>query len=153
MIRNATLRILALCLALAPVSVAAEIRNLPVPATTILANETITAGMVVQRQFRVTATSTMGIATSRDQLTGKQARRRLVAGKPIPMSALQMPLAVKRGAGAPAVYATGGITISAYLVALQDGAAGDVITARNPETGIAVRVSVQPDGSLRVADP
>ncbi len=94
----------------------------------------------------------MGFATSRDQLEGKQATRRLVAGKPIALNALQMPMAVQRGAGVPASYTGNGISISTILVALQDGAAGDVITARNPQTGVVVRASVTADGSLTVAD-
>ena len=152
MIRTVTLRSLVLCFALAADTATAEIRSLPVPAATILASDMITAGMVTDRQFRVTATSTAGFATNREQLMGRQARRRLVAGKPIPLNALQMPTAVKRGAGVPAVYADGGISISTSLVALQDGAAGDVITARNPQTGVVVRASVNADGSLNGAD-
>ena len=128
----------------------ADIRELPVPTITIYPNDIITIGSVTQRRFRVTSTSLVGFATDRSSIIGRQARRRLVAGKPIPLSAFGAAIAVRRGASVSAAYLEDGFSISASLVALQDGVAGDEIEARNGGTGVVVRATVQADGSLRV---
>ncbi len=144
---------MALALTVLPYPAAAELRGLPVPAATIHANDTITMSMVTDRQFRVTPTSLAGYATSRGQMIGMQARRRLIAGRPVPLAALKIPTAVKRGASVSATYTDEGVSIATFLIALQDGAAGDVITARNPATGAVIRASVNADGSLNVGEP
>ena len=129
----------------------ADVRELPVPTATIYPNDIITGSLLAERWFRVTSTSVAGFATDRTGLIGKQARRRLVAGKPVPLSALGTPVAVRRGAIVSAGYSEPGFSISVSLVAMQDGTAGDVITAKNAATGALVRAVVQSDGSLLVA--
>ena len=130
---------------------ASEVRELPVPAATIYPNDLITNALITERRFHVTVKSVVGYATDRGDLVGKQARRRLVAGKPIPLSAITIPLAVKRGAMVAATYNEDGFAISGSLIALQDGAEGDVIDARNSSTGVVVRATVRGDGTLAVA--
>ena len=130
---------------------AGDIRDLPVPAITIYPNDIITSGSIIQRRFRVTSTSIIGFATDSASIIGTQARRRLVAGRPIPLAAFGVPIAVRRGANVLANYMEEGFSITAALTALQDGMAGDVIEARNNGTGVVVRATVQVDGTLRVA--
>jgi flagellar basal body P-ring formation protein FlgA len=138
-------------LATAAVSPAkAEIRDLPVPSATIYPDDVISESQIVARRFRVTPTSTNGYVTDMAQIIGKQARRRLIAGKPIPVAALSSPFAVRRGGLVTATYAEDGFSISTTLVALTDGVSGDVIQARNPETGIVIQVAVNSDGSVSV---
>jgi flagellar basal body P-ring formation protein FlgA len=134
-------------------AVAAEIRDLPVPAATILPNTIITVAQIRPRSFRVTSTSVAGFATVESEILGKQARRRLIAGKPIPLASLTLPFAIRRGTIAAALYHDEGFTISISLVALADGAAGDMIEARNIETGTVVLARVRADGSLTVESP
>jgi flagella basal body P-ring formation protein FlgA len=129
----------------------AEIRGLPVPAATIYPGDTISSALLVERQFRVTAASIAGIATNRAVVIGKQPRRRLLAGKPIPLAALGAPVVVRRGAAVSASYMDLGLSISASLVALRDGVAGDMIDARNAASGVIVRAVVRPDGTLQVS--
>lgn len=129
---------------------AAGIRELPVPAVTIHQNSIISESAVSERQFHTSPASLAGIALSREQIVGKQARRRLVAGKPIPLSALGEPIAVRRGQIVTTVYSEDGIAISASAVALQDGAEGEAITARNSASGTIVEGVVKKDGSLQV---
>ncbi len=126
------------------------IRDLPVPNATIYPETVITDSQIVPRSFHVTDTSTNGFVTDMDQVIGKQARRRLIAGKPIPLSAISAPFAVRRGGIVTATYEEEGFSISTTLIALSDGVAGDVIQARNPETGIVLPVAVQDDGSVAV---
>ena len=128
----------------------AEIRDLPVPSVTIYPNDIISGSLLIERRFRVTSTSVVGFATNRASIIGMQSRRRLSAGKPIPLAALGIPVAVRRGATVSASYSELGFSISASLIALQDGAAGDVIDARNTSSGVLVRALVRPDGTLQV---
>ena len=126
------------------------VRELPVPRVTINAKEVITPDSITARQFRTTEASIRGIALMPGDVVGLEARRRLVAGKPIPLSALRRPLLISRGQRVEARFQGGGFAISGLLVALEEGAAGDTIPARNPDTGIVVRASVAADGTLRV---
>jgi flagella basal body P-ring formation protein FlgA len=133
-------------------TVSAEIRELPVPATTIYPDTTITGTAVKNRSFRVTATSIAGFATDQIQVVGMQTRTRLTAGKPIRLSSLTKPVAIRRGKIVSAVYEDAGFSISVSLLALQDGIAGDTIEARNTTTGVVVQATVLSSGTLLVGE-
>jgi flagella basal body P-ring formation protein FlgA len=141
-----------LLLACSSASAGADVRALPVPAATIYPNDIITNAFVTERRFRVTERSVAGFATRRSELVGMQARRRLLAGKPVPLAALGMAQIVKRGAIVSAHYDGEGLSILTTLIALQDGAEGDLIDARNSESGVVVRAMVRGDGSLTVTE-
>lgn len=128
----------------------AGIRLLPVPSATISAGEIVSASDLTERKFQTTPRSLSGIATEAGEITGKQARRRLLAGRPVPLSALTRPLSVRRGAKVNASYQDAGLSISTQVMALEDGAAGDTIDTRNLATGALVRAEVLQDGSLAV---
>lgn len=129
---------------------AGTIRTLPVPAETIYPGQAITAAQLTGRKFQTTANSLNGIATDESEITGQEALRRLPAGKPIPLSALHAAMTVKRGATAVASYDDAGLSISMPVTILQDGAAGDVIDARNMSTGALIKVVVLADGGVKV---
>lgn len=123
-------------------------RDLPVPAQTIYPNEIISEAKLVTRRFMTTDHSVLGYVTASAEIIGKQARRRLAAGKPILLSAFSEPVVIRRGALVTAAYNEDGFSISTTLVALQDGVAGDVIEARNGSSGIVIKAVVKPDGTL-----
>jgi flagella basal body P-ring formation protein FlgA len=127
------------------------IRLLPVPSATIGAGQIIGSDDVSERRFKTTPRSLSGIATEKDDITGKMARRPLQAGRPIPLSALMKPLSVRRGSKVTATFAEAGLSISIQLTALEDGAIGDVITARNVSTGATVQATVIAAGQLAVS--
>ena len=126
------------------------IRLLPVPASTILAGQVISPGDLTQRKFQTTPRSLSGVATESNEITGKEARRRLLAGRPIPLSALAKPLAVKRGSKVTASYVEAGLSISTQLLALEDGGVGDMISLRNTSTGMIVSAEILVDGGIAV---
>lgn len=130
---------------------AANIRSLPVPLVTIYPGQPITASQLGERQFRTTATSLNGIATEFAEVTGREARRRLPVGKPIPLSVLQTPMAVRRGTTALVTYRENGVSISMPVTILQDGTVGAIIDARNMTTGAVIRVIVMAGGGVQVA--
>ena len=73
-----------------------------------------------------------------------------VAGKPIALSALKQPDAVTRGKPARAHFRAGGLEISTLLVPLDDAAAGETVSARNPQSGVIIEALVLESGELMV---
>jgi flagella basal body P-ring formation protein FlgA len=90
-----------------------------------------------------------GIVTDKESVIGKMARRPLLPGQPIPRNALREPYAVQQGKSVSIVFQSGSITISGVALAMESGSTGEMISARNPDSGVVVRGVVQPDGSLR----
>ena len=127
-----------------------KIRSLPVPISTIYAGDLITSDLLTSRQFQTTSRSISGIALDSSEVVGKQSRRRLVAGRPIPLTSLTVPLLVRKGQLANAVYQEDGFLISTPVTALRDGSAGDIIDARATATGAVIQVQILKDGSLSV---
>jgi flagella basal body P-ring formation protein FlgA len=127
---------------------AADTRALPVPRATIYPGQILSADDMSSRQFRVTSQSVLGIATEAGDIIGKQARRRLLAGKPVPMSALEDPILIKRGSQAIAIYEDSGLSISIQVQALEDGSENDMILVRVSDTGKVLHARVKLDGSL-----
>lgn len=130
-----------------------SVRALPVPRETIYPGEVVTAERLTDRQFVTTPQSLMGVATSADEVVGKETRRRLARGMPISLGGLGTHLAIRRGSSALAYYRDEGFSISTQVIALSDGAEGDVIDARTLETGAVVKVQVLAGGELTVIGP
>ena len=130
-----------------------SITALPVPAVTLLPGQVIQPSQITQRKFRTTPRSLTGIATQTSEVTGKETRRRLLSGRPIPLSALSKPMAVRRGSKVTVSYEEEGFSISTQAVALEDGATGDIIEARNAATGNVIRAEVLASGTLTVRTP
>jgi flagellar basal body P-ring formation protein FlgA len=126
------------------------IRALPVPASAIPAGHVISSADLTERKFHTTSRSLSGIAITAVEIEGMEARRRLQAGKPIPVSALTKPISVRRGMKVTASYVEDGLSISTQLVALDDGSKGDVIPLRNSATGAVVNAEIKDDGRLAV---
>jgi flagella basal body P-ring formation protein FlgA len=131
--------------------VAADL-TLPVPTIVIYPGDLIRDGLLVDRDFSLDPQTVGGIIDDRAALLGKIARRTLLPGKPISVNAVSEPKVVSNGAPVKVVFSEGGLVITAYGAALQAGSVGDIIKVRNPESGIIVTGTVQPDGSVRVSD-
>jgi flagellar basal body P-ring formation protein FlgA len=134
-------------------SATAEIRSLPVPAVTVYPGETITAAMLTEKQFTGTAQSLNAAVASPQLIVGQVAKRTLLAGRSIPLNSVKPADVVKQGMLTAAVFKSGGLVISTTAVALESGMPGEVIEARNPETGIVIRATVEADGTLLMGAP
>lgn len=126
------------------------VRALPVPASDIAAGQVIKSTDLTERRFHTTSRSLSGIATNSSEIEGKEARRKLQAGKPIPLSSLTRPISVRRGMKVAASYEEAGLFISTQLVALEDGGKGDIISLRNAATGAVVSAEIRDDGAIAV---
>ncbi len=127
--------------------------QLPVPKATIYPGETIGGDMVVERLFSSNFAAKIAVYETRGALIGKVARRTLLPGQPVPVNAVRDPYVITQGQPVMVILEVGGLTITGYAVPLQSGSPGDVISARNSESGVVIKGAVQADGTLRVDGP
>lgn len=127
---------------------AALAAELPVPRTVIYPGDVITDAVLVEQD--VQALANLPVVTKRADAVGKLARRTLVPGKPIPLSAVRVADVVAQGKQYRIVFAEAGLVISSYAVALSSGGVGDVVSLRNPDSGMVVRGVVATDGTVRM---
>lgn len=120
----------------------------PALKVTAYPGDTITAEMVVLLPAGH-QTGLGNIVTDKESVIGKTARRTLMPGQPIPVNALREPYAVHQGKTVSLVFQSGNITITGVALALESGSAGEIVSARNPDSGIVIHGVVQADGSLR----
>ncbi len=124
---------------------------LPVPAMTLYPGDVITDQVLADRDFSSDPmVRQLPVVQAREGLAGKVARRTLLPGQPIPSSAVGKPALVAAGGKIQIVYEQGGLRISAFGIALQQGSAGDVISVRNSASGVTVSGIMQADGTLSV---
>lgn len=144
-------RLLSVALAMLPVlslpALAKQQR--PVSTVTIYPGDIIRDQMLVDSDFP-DAIANGVFANDRSQLVGKAAKRTLLPGNPIPLNAVGIPKIVTIGAMVRLVFEEDGLEISTYATALQSGAAGDVISVRNMDSGVTLSGVIRPDGSIRV---
>lgn len=147
------LRSLLLCAALlAPVLAHAAETGL-VPTRVIYPGEIVDGGALqeielkTQRQKRAFAGA---VATETAEVEGLVARRTLLPGRPIALAALRQAWLVEQGKPVEAVFNAGALQISATAVALQSGAAGDLVRLRNADSGKTFSGTVLADGTVLV---
>lgn len=120
------------------------------PVRVIYPGETVDAGSVEPVKLRRGARVRTAVATDPAEVEGKVAKRTLVPGKLIPVSALRDAYAVEAGATVEAVFAKDGLSISLSAVALQSAGAGEPLRLRNAQTGKTFSGTAQADGTVRV---
>lgn len=96
-----------------------------------------------------------GTALRPEDLMGQAARRHLKAGRPVRLSDLQAPLAVRKGDMVTMIYEAPGVTLTAMGRAVAAGAVGDVIPVQNPQSmrTVEARVSAQGQVTVQAAGP
>ena len=124
--------------------------ELPVPRATIYPNETILADQLTDRAFIAQSVARGSVFEDKQAIVGKVARRTLLPGQPVPVNAVREPYLVNQGKASLVVFQNGGLTITTQAIALQNGGVGDVITLRNPDSGVVIQGTVEPDGTIRM---
>jgi flagella basal body P-ring formation protein FlgA len=121
-----------------------------VPATIIYPGQEIDPGQL--KLVNVTNPNlTQGYARSIDQVQGMITNRTLLPGRTIMLSALRRPFTVKRGDKAMLIYDNGTLRITASGTPLADANTGDLIRARNTDSGVIISGTVMADGTILVA--
>jgi flagellar basal body P-ring formation protein FlgA len=134
---------------LAPVAANAGMGYAVVPTEVIYPGETVTGARV--EEVEVTNPNLAGdYAKSIDQVIGLVTKRTLLPGRTISVSALREAYTVTRGSKIRLVFNVGNMTISAAGTPLEDATTGQVIRARNMDSGIIVSGTVLADGTIHV---
>ena len=127
--------------------------DLPVPRVTIYPGDTVSADQLMDRAFVAHTVARGSVFEGKDGLVGKVARRTLLPGQPVPLNAIRDPYLVNQGKSSLVVFESGALTITVQAVALQNGSAGDVVTLRNPDSGVIIQGMVERDGTVRLGAP
>lgn len=120
-----------------------------IPTEAIYPGDVISSGQL--EEVQVTNPNLTGdYAKSIQDVVGRVSKRTLLAGRTIAISALRQPFAVTRGSNVRLVMSMGDMMITAAGTPLDDGSIGDVIRARNMDSGIIVNGTVLENGTIRV---
>nr|WP_310214716.1 flagellar basal body P-ring formation chaperone FlgA [Neorhizobium sp. 2083] len=120
-----------------------------VPTQTIYPGEEITEGRV--EEVQITNPNLSGdYARKTKEVVGMVAKRTLLPGRTVPVSALREAFAVTRGKAVRLTFTIGTMTISASGSPLENAAVGDVIRVRNIDSGVTVSGTVMADGTIQV---
>lgn len=130
-------------------SLAAE-AIIPTPRITIYPGDRLDDSVLDDMEAPPDAGARRGVVESRKDLVGKIARRTLLPGQPIPTIGVDNPRLITIGTLVKIVFSEGGLTITALGMAMQAGAAGDLIRVRNQDSNLVVVGVVQPDGTVKV---
>ncbi len=84
------------------------------------------------------------------EIVGKVAKRTLLPRRAIPVAALRQAYVVEAGRPVRAVFVNGGLSITIMVVALMDGATGDMVKVRNPDSGRTFAATARSDGTVMV---
>jgi flagellar basal body P-ring formation protein FlgA len=133
-----------------PLAARAQQDNILVPVTTIYPGQ-----IIEEQQFRPVPRPRhiprdMALVREGVQVHGMAAARLLPAGRPVLLVHVQRPKLVRPGMPVNVFYESAGIAITGVAQALEEAAEGELVRARNLETGGVVSGYVQHDGSLRV---
>ena len=141
---------MALGLALAAQAASADIMPLPVPVRTIQPAETLQDSDFAAKDFIVNESIKRSYLLTTEGIGKSVALRVLPAGKPVALRFIKRKADARKGQAALARYVSDGIEIQGYLVPEQDGAAGEMIKVKNPQTGVSLLAMVSEDGTLLV---
>lgn len=129
--------------------VLAEMGTAVVPTSTIYPGEEITPSRV--EEVEVTNPNLAGDYARRSkEVVGMVAKRTLLPGRTIPVSALREAFAVTRGSAIRLTFTIGNMTISAGGTPLENAGVGDLIRVRNTDSGVTVSGTVMADGTVQV---
>lgn len=128
----------------------AEVKPLPVPVITLYPGDAITTGAIDFKEFHITADTPDRFAMGLPQLQGRTAKRTLLAGKPIALANIKGTDVVRKGVPTHAILRDGALAIDLLVEPLEDGAVGDVVRARNPDSKQEIRLRVRDNGELEL---
>ncbi|MDX2308821.1 MAG: flagellar basal body P-ring formation chaperone FlgA [Hyphomicrobium sp.] len=124
-----------------------------VPRAVIYPGDRIGPGALEKRSVALSGISRDAVVLRPDEIENRIARRTLIPGQPIQKDWVREPFAVKQGEPVSVRYLSGAISIVLSAIAIESGAVGDRVAARNSETGRIVRGTVSGVGTLSVSAP
>jgi flagella basal body P-ring formation protein FlgA len=123
--------------------------NAVVAATNLAPNTTLTESQLTSSRVDQLAGST-GLITDPHQVEGKVLRAGLMAGSPILLSQLDLPIAVHRGQNVILTLSDPTMMLKTTALAMEDGRVGDSIRVQNSESQKTLRATVARDGGVEI---
>jgi len=121
-----------------------------VPMKTVYPGQIISDTALGEKNFYIKKQAIPLYVTDIAQVLNKVAKRTLVAGKPIAVTAIAEPILVERGQSVKLVFRSSSLMITGVGISLQAGSEGDVIKLRNVDSGVTISGMVLADGSVEV---
>jgi len=121
-----------------------------VPMKTIYPGQVISDTGLGEKNFYIKKQAIQLYVTDIAQVLNKVAKRTLIAGKPIAVSAIAEPILVERGQSVKLVFRSDSLMITGVGISLQAGSKGDFIKLRNADSGVTISGIVLADGSVEV---
>lgn len=112
--------------------------------------ETLSPDMLREVTLRPGFRATMPYVSSENDLDGKIARRTLLPGRLIAPNSVRDAYLVQAGQPVQVIFTQGALRISATVVPLEPGSAGDMVKVRNLDSGTVITGIVMADGTIRV---
>lgn len=140
------------CLALSGQALAASSIQLPVPRGIIQAGQTVSDRDLIERKFPVQTARQFAVVPHRQNVVGMVARRALMPGQPIPITAVEPLEIVKRGEMGRLIFRENGLFILMQVEVLQSGGLGETVRVRNVDSGVVVSGRVRSDGAIEVGN-
>jgi flagella basal body P-ring formation protein FlgA len=92
------------------------------------------------------------VATSMNDLDGKEARRYLRAGQAVRLDDVRMPILVTKGSTVTMTFSEPGITLVATGKAMSEGGLGESVVVLNPVSYRQINCTVTGSGMVRAGD-
>ena len=139
-----------LALAMGAAVPAAAQETVLIPTRTIYPGQIVTADALQEVPLRRQLRNPASVERDWEALEGKVAKRTLLPGRMIPTGSVRPAWLVEPGRPVQALFVHGPLEIAVSAVALQAGAAGDMVRLRNVDSGATFSGIVMADGTVRV---
>jgi flagellar basal body P-ring formation protein FlgA len=130
-----------------------EERTVYVPRNVIYPGDVISADALVASKIIRTTGSPDVFGENAEDLVGKVARRTLMPGALVPNSAVHMQALVVQGHPYKLRYNSEYVSIVGTGIPLQSGSIGEMISVRNPDSGLVIKARVEANQTLTVDGP
>jgi flagella basal body P-ring formation protein FlgA len=127
-----------------------SVRTVFVPRTVVYPGDMITEDILVERKVRLGSDSAAVFGENPKDLIGKVARRTLMRNEYVPRSAIREENVVLQGRPYKVIYSSETLSIVGTGIPQQAGSIGEMISVRNPSSGVLFKARVQADQTLAV---
>ena len=123
--------------------------DVPVPARSLSPGEMALAEDFTHRRLPLHALSATSVLAM-EEIRGREVRRLLPEGRPVPASSLRAPRVIRRGDRLELIYTARGLRVTAAARALEDAALGATLRVQNLSSGKIVTGQALTDGRVEI---
>ncbi len=125
-----------------------DTRPIPVPKNIIYAGQQISSNLLRDRVVPVKYLNRVSVIKDYSEIVGKVAKVTLVPNRPIPSNTIAEPYVVKVNVRTTLLFNRGALRITAEVMPMNAAREGELVRARNLQTGVIVYGTAQRDGTI-----